>query len=316
MTYSLLLFFQRRIVLTALDEVSDILQIHHIDAEALEELAIDSASMPAFALAINPIQEVEVWYIFRSLVQQTQYYPLLVEDWGNDRDFFSRYWYEQEQAAGLIPDVTPNAILAAVPHADIDAYLHDQESARREDLAEAIDRERERTQGRFGACPTNEDILSLVERQVIRSPLDLERWLFHWERQTFGAPALVPPDTSYLDWFVTKTARSILLLLPVVDGWNTLAYLHWYGALGGGTPVVIQFLKKWHRDYQAELVCHYGTMLQFVVGRVPATPDAAFELAWEQVALAECTTLLPGISIRDHARALLTRNRWFVHERP
>lgn len=36
----------------------------------------------------------------------------------------------------------------------------------------------------------------------------------------------------------------------------------------------------------------------------------------EQVALAECTTLLPGVSMRDHARALLAVNRWFIHERP
>jgi hypothetical protein len=304
-------------MLSSLDELSHLLKSHHIPAEDLEELETGTTSKPAYALAVNPSEEVEVWQLFRSLIQQTRHYPLLVEDWGNDRDFFSPYWYEEEQSAGFISDVTPAAILAAVSQADTDAYLSEQEASRHDDLAEAIDWERERTKMRFGACPTQEDITSLVEQGVIQSTLDLERWLFGWERQTFGdAQALVPLDTSYLNWFEAKTTPSTLLLLPVEDGWNTLAYLHWYGALSGGTPVTIQFLKKWHRDYQAEIVCHYGTMLQFLVGRAPATPDEAFQLAWEQVALAECTTILPGISIRDHARALLAVKRWFIHERP
>lgn len=303
-------------MLTTLDELSHILQTFHIVANDIEKLPIETSSNYAFALAIHPAQELQGWQIFRDLVPQTEFYPLLVEDWGNDRDFFSSYWYEQEQAAGLIPDVTPNAILAVVPQADIKAYLHEQESARIDDLVDTIERERKRTQQRFGACPRIEDILSLVEQQAIKSLLDLERWLFTWERQAFGDDALIPQDISYLNWYEAKTSPSTLMLLPVREGWNTLAYLHWYGALGGGTPVVIQFLKKWYREYQAELVCHYGTMLQFMVGRPAVTLDEAFQLAWEQIALAECTTLLPGVSLRDHARALLKLNRWFIHERP
>jgi hypothetical protein len=102
-----------------------------------------------------------------------------------------------------------------------------------------------------------------------------------------------------------------LLLLPIENGWNSLAYLHWYGACTAGSSVAISFLKKWHQQYNAELVCHYGTMLQFNVGRCPISPEEAFELAWEQEALAECTTILPGISLRDHARSLLKVKQWF-----
>jgi hypothetical protein len=83
-----------------------------------------------------------------------------------------------------------------------------------------------------------------------------------------------------------------------------------------GTTVAIGFLKKWHQEYNAELVYHYGTMLQLNVGRRPTTPEAAFDLAWQQEALAECTTILPGVALRDHARSLLIVDRWFLHERP
>ncbi|MCG8350339.1 MAG: DUF4253 domain-containing protein [Chloroflexales bacterium] len=304
-------------MITTLDELSGFLRTHRIDAEDLQKLDIDASSAHAFALEIDSAHELDVWHTFHDLVHQTHYYPLLVEDWSNDRDFFLRSCYEHEQSVGLIPDVAPDAILAAVSHADIGSYLRQQESLRSEDLAEEIDWERERTREQFGACPTTEAIVSLVERQVIRSTVDLERWLFQWERQTFGdTQALGAIDTCYLDWFDTENVTSIMLLLPVLEGWNTLAYLHWYGAFNSGTPIAIQFLKQWRRDYGAELVCHYGTMLQFLVGRSPATPEAAFHLAWEQVALAECTTILPGVSIREHARALLMMDRWFLHERP
>ncbi|WP_455210808.1 DUF4253 domain-containing protein [Kaarinaea lacus] len=57
-------------------------------------------------------------------------------------------------------------------------------------------------------------------------------------------------------------------------------------------------------------------MLHFDVQRKPESIDDAFRLAWEQEALAPCTTALPGESLRDHARALLAADKWFLHERP
>src|SRR4051812_22869408 len=134
----------RGTMLPGLDELSQILKTYQVDVEDLEELEIDTASERAFALAINPDQELDVWRLFRALVEQTQCYPLLVEDWGGDRAFFSRYWYAQEQSDGYISDVTPDAILATVPLVGTDAYLRDQEASHDEELAEAIEWERER----------------------------------------------------------------------------------------------------------------------------------------------------------------------------
>jgi hypothetical protein len=73
--------------------------------------------------------------------------------------------------------------------------------------------------------------------------------------------------------------------------------------------------KAW-QAYGAELVAHFGTMLQFVVSRPPQTLDQAFALAVQQNAVAPCTLALPGVSLREHVRALMCVDKWFLHERP
>ncbi|ELR99905.1 hypothetical protein [Gloeocapsa sp. PCC 73106] len=36
----------------------------------------------------------------------------------------------------------------------------------------------------------------------------------------------------------------------------------------------------------------------------------------ENRAIAPCITILPGVTLRQHAQTLLSLNRWFLHERP
>ena len=50
------------------------------------------------------------------------------------------------------------------------------------------------------------------------------------------------------------------------------------------------------------------------VARPPRTLADAFALAVEQDLLAPMT--LTGATVRDHARALLERPEWFLHDRP
>lgn len=303
----------------SLDELTAIIATHQLPVSDVEELETGVVIEPAFAMSVNYQTAFTVWQHVRTRISQSLYYPLLTEVWGGARDFFTsyEYWYEQEQAAGLIRDIRPGSIIAAAPHADRSAFLTDQEARRHPYLADAITHEPQRTQDQFGDAPTSDEVQAAVAQYQIKSPVAFERWLFAWERHRFGdAQALRCTDVSYLDWFDAHARQLTLLLIPTPKGWNTLAYLHWYGALTSTTPVAIQFLEHWYRTYQAELVANYGTMLQFVVGRPPTSPEEAFQLAWEQEALAECTLVLPGVSIREHARALLTVDRWFLHERP
>jgi hypothetical protein len=64
------------------------------------------------------------------------------------------------------------------------------------------------------------------------------------------------------------------------------------------------------------MVASWGTMLQLEVTRPPQQLREAFELAVEQYAVASSTLDLAGVSIRDHARSLLHRTEWFLHDRP
>jgi hypothetical protein len=308
---------EEKTMLDSLDQIVTLLENYQFDLLELEEREIPASAKKAFMLGLERSQALDVWQWMRSLTAQTGHYPLLVEDWGDDREFFFTGYFEYEQQTGMIPDIAPEAIIAATPHIDLETFLQNQEAMPHSELLEALEWMSDATQKQFGSCPSHAELVALVNQEQIKSELELERYLFNWERRTFGdAQALVPIDTSYLDWYDTSTYPSIMLLLPVTEGWNTLAYLHWYGAGNCGTPLTIEILQKWHREYQADLVCNYGTMLQFLVGKRPTTPEIAFQLAWEQIALASCTTVPLGVSIRDHARALLALDRWFIHERP
>jgi Domain of unknown function (DUF4253) len=74
--------------------------------------------------------------------------------------------------------------------------------------------------------------------------------------------------------------------------------------------------KLWYRDFGAELVSIDGIILGFTVESKPSSIEQAFDLSWQQKALASDTFFDAGISIRDHARALLTLDRWFIFEGP
>jgi hypothetical protein len=57
-------------------------------------------------------------------------------------------------------------------------------------------------------------------------------------------------------------------------------------------------------------------MLQCLVSRPPQTVQDAWTVAREHDLAGECTLALPGIRLRDYARALIGWDRWFLHERP
>ena len=158
----------------------------------------------------------------------------------------------------------------------------------------------------------------MIENGTIQSWKGLEHYLFNWKLYNLQeSERLSQPDQTYLQWYPPE-GPFILLLLPIQNGWEALAYLDWFAASCAdcGTTIAMQLLKKWHEQYEADLVCYFGTILQFVVAKPPNTPESAFELAWEQTAIADCTIGLPGVSLRDHTRSLLVADRWYLHQHP
>jgi hypothetical protein len=303
-------------MLNTIEAISNLFQGSVLEGQAIRQLKIDESDESAFEIKVPRANALDAWQLMRSHLKDTKRYPLLTEGWGSD-DYFSRFYYQEEANEGKLPSISPREIIASVPMANLEAFLEAKRLVKKEDLEGSIDYSLAEIRERFGGCPDRSQIRMLIDNKTIQSTVDLEKWLFNWEFQHFNyEDVMAASDTRYLDWFEPDGQTAILILLPIENGWDSLAYIHWFGACSVGTPVAISFLKRWNQQYNAELVCHYGTMLQLNVGRLPGTPEEAFELAWEQEALAECTTALPGVSLRDHARSLLTVNRWFLHERP
>lgn len=303
-------------MLDNIEHLAQLLQGSFLEGSEIRQLKIDESDQIAFAIKVKASEVVEAWDLLRSHLKQTGRYPIVTEGWGAD-DVFSRFYYKEEAFDGKLQDISPESIITSIPTSNLENFWEKRNAYCVKRLEDSIARALEETGKHFGSCPDEAQIRELVDNGTISSCVDLEKWLFHWELQNFSTEdALCVPSTEYFQWEEPYGRDATLLLLPIENGWDSLAYLHWWGACSAGTNVAIDFLKQWNQKYDAEIVCHYGTMLQFKVGKRPLTPEDAFDLACGQEALAECTTILPGISLRNHARSLLIVDRWFLHERP
>jgi hypothetical protein len=124
-------------------------------------------------------------------------------------------------------------------------------------------------------------------------------------------------DGSYLD-LVDVCDGYELLLLPDVRPEAAVAYVGAWAAseADGGHAALAAVLASWRGRHGAEVWTNQDTMLGLTVPRPPTDLSTAFELAAEQYRTFPCTTLLPGASIAEHARDLVGRREWFLHERP
>ena len=121
----------------------------------------------------------------------------------------------------------------------------------------------------------------------------------------------------HLDWYEPVHDLAAIAFLPTPASEDTVAFVDFFGMDGvEGHAALLAILRDWRTRFDAEVVAAWGTMLQFVVGRPPEDLDAALALAEEQASVASDTLMLPGVSIEDHARALVGRREWFLHSRP
>ena len=144
----------------------------------------------------------------------------------------------------------------------------------------------------------------------------LEAWLMAWEEAK--RPTTIPDPGHHLAWFESfNDDRVALLALPTPTGDDVPLYLNFYEAQSTDRRAALAAVfRGWRQRFGAEVVASWGTMLQFVVRYPPQRLEDAFALAVEQDRVAPSTLPLPGVPIRDHARALLGRRSWFLHSRP
>ena len=313
-------------------ELAKILQSTILKDSNIASLAIPESQQLAFAIEVPRSQMLDCWRLLRSLVDTTCRYPIISDftfastgSWYKDlveENFFSRFYYEEEQQNGSLTSVAPESIVDAAKSLNgeevIKRRIKEYDRIADEGWRESdwYLQDLEVTQRNFSVSPNPEEAEAALNSGEIITEIDFERWLFAWELENVpNEQLLTAPDLTYLEWYDLTSAEMIpMLLLPTQVSWNTLAYLHFYGAINSAEEIAI--LKYWHDRYGAELIAHYGTMLHFFVNRKPQTLMEAFELASEHYEFAFATFILPGVSIREHARALLHIDRWFLHERP
>jgi hypothetical protein len=311
--------------------IKDVDQLDQLLAsESLSDLNILPLDIPksvekAFAIEVDTNNALQLWTTLRKLLSQTGMWPVLYAFWGNPQNSWEEYvkaddifirqpfeWESQEDT-----DTSPEAIVARAELTSFEALLKNHSNRYSENLHEDFTHSLEKTKQRFGLSPPASEIAALIQSRKISNFVELEKWLLDWELQHIPHRiSMQPADTQYIDWQVPDEEPQALILLPTLHCWEALAYIHWYGAETCGTETAIAMLRWWCEKYGAELVAHYGTMLHISIAHRPSNIDEAFRLAWEQEALAPCTTALPGISLRDHARTLLATDKWFLHERP
>lgn len=309
-------------MLNTLESLRELLKETVLKDADIAQINIPLTDEIAIAIKVDLENSLNSWSLLKDLLSQTQRYPVITTCWGasmgswentiKSEDFFSRFYFSEEYPE---MDLSPQAIIArANLYSDLDlaAFLNERAQLNTYDLDAQILTELESTKSQFGSAPSELAIKEQIQSGAIATIVDLERYLFDWEIQYQITTKLELDSQSYLDWYQPQGQTLALLLLPTSHSWEALAYLAWFG----GSKAAIPLLKRWHQTYEAELVCHYGTMLQLLVKRKPKTPHEALELAIQQVLLAPCTTMLSGISIRNHARSLLIADRWFIHERP
>lgn len=183
----------------------------------------------------------------------------------------------------------------------------------REDEPAYVDVALEATRAMFGDAPSEQEVRQALGDEPSRSAL--ERWLFEWEE---GSPRVDGgADGSHMVWFDPRDLPTFVLVPEAATSEEALAHLDFWALEEGFPPARLAALaRSWRERFGAQLVANFSTMLQFVVERPPADAETAWALALEHDELAPDTTTLPGVPLRDHARALIGRDTWFLHQRP
>jgi hypothetical protein len=254
-----------------------------------------------------------LWQQARARVERTGRWPLVTTLWSGgappdadqlSEDLFGRFSYGTGASRD---DLSPRSFIGSA--ASIDAADVLQELAEQEwipDEQDQLQSWRDELASTGGSLDGFDEAWAACRGDRLR----FERWLVAREAEQgradpeLGRQPNFDPDNAWL------------VLLPTTDGEDALAYLHWFGLERGTPDGFIALLRRWREAHGAELLAHYGTMLEFVVTRPPQDLDTALSLAREHDLAAPCTMALPGIALRHYALGLVGHPEWFLHERP
>lgn len=310
---------------------ADVSAAHLAGLEVGNLLGLDTHGGGIAILAPTTVAEMlSAWQRAREVVDTTQRWPVLVTTWmaaaGSawkaaflEEDPFDRFYFK-EGLAGRHSDASPAAVLQLASSVELDARIAAACAARagwsREHIEDVIDNQLYPTERFCGTTP-DRDVVRSAAAGAVDPDQSIDRFLMRWEDEHGHTAAMTPaPDDGYLSWFEPH-GHVALALLPTADPAAVHAYISsLYDAGAYGHDLVVALATKWRDRYGAEPVALWGTMIEMRVSQPPLDVETAWELACEQAAIADATLLLPGITRRQHARALVGRREWFLHSRP
>lgn len=290
---------------------------------SLPQAAVFSTTLPGIqglvhAVEVDKRTAVPLWQELQPLLAGTGYVALVTCFWNGRQaawqasictdlpEAVGRFFFDEEVTRQLpgMQSADPASIIQASAAVDaqreVQAQLK-QFRVKAEDLAWEV----ERLEGLHGRGPDLEPLELAMLDPAVPPFVSHQRAAFEWER----SQGLRPPQQGPVPWYEPREPMA-LLLLPLQQPEHALALLHWWGSSVLGTPATIALLARWRQAFGAQLVCHYGTMLQFQVAHPPTDPGQAFELA------VELETVAASSGIGELAWHLMGVDRWFVHNRP
>ena len=238
----------------------------------------------------------EVWRAARELVPVTGRWPAAVLD---------DLWYPESppDPRGQV-EALARAAATIDPSTVFPAWVNDlPETA--DDLARLVGH-------RF---PTQEGLLDRMVRDlgVPTTEPAWDAWLYE---QLLADPQLrAQVDVSYLrsSRRLYRPPETALALLPDARGWLAPAFLSFHSCEDRERAAALAAVqRRWEQDHGAELVAHWGTMLEYAVARPPTDPWDAYRLAGEQKDIASSLRMYRY----ELALALPDNDTWFLHDRP
>ncbi|MDX6687493.1 MAG: hypothetical protein QOF86_3621 [Baekduia sp.] len=276
-----------------------------LEGRDVNEVVLPDPDEVTFEIEIELAELRPVWQLARGLVDRLGRWPLAVGRFGHS--VYDRFEY-RGQDSGPAAIRRRASLLTITDVLDVDTKNYAESRAR--DWSALLERHLTKTRQRVGEAPSVEDVARAVHAG---DEIALERLLLGYEDER--RPLSEIEFDGYMAWGKPREGCK-LTFLPTWRTEETLAYVSWFGSGQTSPEHALCGLRSWNTRFGAELVASWGTMLDFVVRRPPEDLDAAFALATEHAAIAPATMGLAGLTIRDHARALMHRREWQLHERP
>lgn len=285
-----------------------------LDGAPVRELQVPGEASVAVAVAVDLGSGLKsdailaAWRVLRERVGELGRWPVVMSSWSGEAltdDALAAWSVPPSALAAQARELSPAEALARFGADDAWWWEHDWRGWVEQRLGA--------TRHRFGDAPDAREILDRAQKPTLA---ELDAWLLAWEEARW--PTAEPDAGWHLEWFDDLSGDELaVVLLPTPDPADAGVYVSYFGAESEGAAVgLAALLRSWHERHGAELVASWGTMLQFVVAWPPQTLDEAFALAVEQDRVAGSLLGPAGVELRDHARALLRRETWFLHDRP